>query len=98
MKYVSRVGGEKWGGGEFAQAYFQLEDPNEPGVYSSFTCNAEFDKRGGYASVTTIRNFRGTLSLKNGDDDNSKRKWNKIAEADVVSNTSGFWSLTEGDD
>ena len=60
MQHAFKIGGEKWGGGEFIQAYFQLEDPNEPGVYSSFTCNAEFDKRGGYASVKTIQNFRGT--------------------------------------
>ena len=79
MRHDFRIGGEKWGGGEFIQAYYQLEDPNEPGVYSSFTCNAEFDKRGGYATVKAIRNFRGTLSLKNKENNNFEKKWNKIA-------------------
>ena len=89
----------RWTGGEFTQAYWQLEDPAEPGIYTGYTCNAEFDKARGYAILREVRNYRGPQTLKSGGPDkNYARKWNAIALDDEVFGETAAFSLVEGDD
>ena len=75
-----------------------MEDPTAPGVYESFTCNTEFDRDRGYASTRLIKNYRGQQSLKNGVDENYKKKWNAIAKDEEVEGEMARWSLVEGDE
>ena len=56
---IGNIGRLRWSGGEWIQAYWQLEDPAEPGIYTGYTCNTEFDKARGYAILREVRNFRG---------------------------------------
>ena len=99
LHHVSKIGGGKWSGGEWVQAYWQLEDPAQPGVYTGYTCNTEFDKGRGYANLREVRNFRGPKTLKNGGPDkNYMKKWNAIALEDEVYGESAAFSMVEGDD
>ena len=100
LHHVSQIGAsQKWSGGEWVQAYWQLEDPTQPGIYTGYTCNAEFDKGRGYATVREVRNYRGPKTLKSGGPDkNYQRKWNAIALEDEVYGESAAFSMMEGDD
>ena len=83
------VSGE-WSDGTFVQTYASIRDPITK-LYSSFTCNSEFNTGANYAKTKVVRSFEGNTPLK------SSRvtagKWNNITVDDMLSEEKETWSL-----
>ena len=75
--------------GRFVQTYASIQDP-ETKLYSSFTCNVEFNTDADYAETKVVRSFEGSkpLTVSNF----VSGKWNGIAVEDMLEEEED-WSL-----
>ena len=67
--------------------YAQIEDPERPGVYESFTCSSRIDKAKFYLEYQDvwIKNYNGSRLLKEGSGfDVTGKTFDKLNEADIA--------------
>ena len=80
------TGAEAAGHTDTITLYAQFEDPENPGVYESFTCSTEifYDKTYLDYSYVWVNNYSGSKLLKEGSADVTGKIMQELNESDLV--------------
>ena len=96
LRFDLGVGKLGWGAGTWVQTYVSFEDIANRGIFSSFTCNTEFNFNQDYSQTKIVESFQGEVPLTYTREETGK--WSDIAEEDKLYEDEEIWMPVYGDE